>query len=277
LQVLDTAGRRYLTQYRVSSKEFPNTIEQVVFDEKNGTQFEPVSNGTVYDTPTESSLLAAMETAGIKDMPEDAERKGLGTPATRAGIIEKLIATGFVERKKAKKSVTLVPASVGVSMITVLPEQLQSPLLTAEWEHKLKMVERGELTADEFMRAISLMVNELVKTYTPIRGAEVLFPSGRTVVGKCPRCGGSVTESKKGFFCERNDCRFGLWRDNKYLTGKKITLTAKMASALLSDGRVPVKNIFSEKTGTSYDAVLTLTDDGAKSLYALDFCKGAER
>lgn len=226
---------------------------------------------------TEDSLLSAMEVAGAKDMPEDAERKGLGTPATRAGIIEKLIATGFVERKKAKKTVTLIPAHTGVSLITVLPEQLQSPLLTAEWEHKLKMVEHGEMDADAFMTEISLMVNDLVKTYSVIKGAEVLFPSGRDVIGKCPRCGGDVTESKKGFFCECNDCRFGLWRDNKFLTGKKITLSKKMAAALLKDGRIPVKGIFSEKTGKSFDAVLTLSDDGAKTIYALDFGKENSR
>ena len=222
---------------------------------------------------TEDSLLSAMETAGAKEMPDDAERKGLGTPATRAGIIEKLIATGFVERRKAKKSVNLVPANTGISLITVLPEQLQSPLLTAEWEHKLKMVEHGELDADAFMAEISLMVNELVKTYSVIKGAEVLFPSGRDVVGKCPRCGGDVTESKKGFFCETNDCRFGMWRDNKFLTGKKITLSKKMAAALLKDGEIPVKGIFSEKTGKSYDATLVLNDDGVKTVYSLDFDK----
>jgi len=222
---------------------------------------------------TEDSLLSAMEVAGAKDMPEDAERKGLGTPATRAGIIEKLIATGFVERKKAKKTVSLIPAQTGVSLITVLPEQLQSPLLTAEWEHKLKMVERGELDADTFMAEISLMVNDLIKTYSVIKGAEVLFPSGRDVIGKCPRCGGDVTESKKGFFCETNDCRFGLWKDNKFLTGKKISLTKKMAATLLKNGRISVKGIFSEKTGKSYDATLVMTDDGAKTLYNLDFGK----
>ena len=222
---------------------------------------------------TGDSLLSAMEVAGAKEMPEDAERKGLGTPATRAGIIEKLIATGFVERKKAKKSVNLTPANTGVSLITVLPEQLQSPLLTAEWEHKLKMVERGELDADTFMAEISLMVSDLVKTYSVIKGAEVLFPSGREVIGKCPRCGGDVTESKKGFFCETNDCRFGLWKDNKFLTGKKISLTKKMAATLLKNGRIPVKGIFSEKTGKSYDATLVMTDGGAKTLYSLDFGK----
>ena len=222
---------------------------------------------------TEDSLLSAMEVAGAKDMPDDAERKGLGTPATRAGIIEKLIATGFVERKKAKKTVSLVPAHTGVSLITVLPEQLQSPLLTAEWEHKLKMVEHGELDADAFMAEISRMVSDLVKTYSVIKGAEVLFPSGRDVIGKCPRCGGDVTESKKGFFCESNDCRFGLWRDNKFLTGKKITLTKKMVATLLKDGKIPVKGIFSEKTGKSYDATLVMSDDGAKTIYSLDFDK----
>ena len=222
---------------------------------------------------TEDSLLSAMEVAGAKEMPDDAERKGLGTPATRAGIIEKLIATGFVERKKAKKTVSLIPAQTGVSLITVLPEQLQSPLLTAEWEHKLKMVENGELDADTFMAEISLMVNELIKTYSVIKGAEVLFPSGRDVIGKCPRCGGDVTESKKGYFCETNDCRFGLWRDNKFLTGKKISLSKKMATTLLKNGRIPVKGIFSEKTGKSYDATLVMTDDGTKTLYRLDFGK----
>ena len=117
------------------------------------------------------------------------------------------------------------------------------------------------------------MVNELVKTYSVIKGAEVLFPSDRDVVGKCPRCGGDVTESKKGFFCETNDCRFGLWRDNKFLTGKKITLSKKMAAALLRDGEIFVKGIFSEKTGKSYDATLVLNDDGVKTVYGLKFGK----
>ena len=178
-----------------------------------------------------------------------------------------------MERRKAKKNVSLIPAGTGVSLITVLPEQLQSPLLTAEWEHKLKLVEHGELDADEFMAEISRMVSDLVKTYTAVKGAEVLFPSGRDVVGKCPRCGGDVTESKKGFFCETNSCRFGLWRDNKFLTGKKISLTRKMAATLLKNGRIPVKGIYSEKTGKSYDATLVMTDDGAKTLYSFDFGK----
>ena len=135
------------------------------------------------------------------------------------------------------------------------------------------MVEHGEMDADTFLAEISLMVNDLIKTYKVIKGAEVLFPSGRDVIGRCPRCGGDITESKKGFFCECNDCRFGLWRDNKFLTAKKINLTKKMVAELLKNGKYPVKGIFSEKTGKSYDAVLVLTDDGTKTVYSLDFGK----
>ena len=270
-KVAQNVGWKAYSEKEQTDKVLPkladgDELKVVISEIKEGTT-KPPSHFT------EDSLLSAMETAGAKEMPDDAERKGLGTPATRAGIIEKLIATGFVERRKAKKSVNLIPANTGVSLITVLPEQLQSPLLTAEWEHKLKMVEHGELDADAFMAEISLMVNELVKTYSVIKGAEVLFPSGRDVVGKCPRCGGDVTESKKGFFCETNDCRFGLWRDNKFLTGKKITLSKKMAAALLRDGEIFVKGIFSEKTGKSYDATLVLNDDGVKTVYSLDFGK----
>src|SRR5574344_16158 len=220
---------------------------------------------------TEDTLLSAMENAGAKEMPDDAERKGLGTPATRAGILEKLVSSGFVERKKNKKAVSLVPQDIGISLITVLPEQLQSPLLTAEWENMLKEIERGELSPEAFMEQISRMVSELVRDYEPVSGAEVLFPSGRPVVGKCPRCGGPVTESKTGFFCERRDCRFGLWKDNRYLSAKHIILTKKMAEALLKDGKTFVSGMYSEKTGKSYSAYLVLTDDGQKSSYALEF------
>ena len=214
-----------------------------------------------------------MEVAGTKEMPEDAERKGLGTPATRAAILEKLVAAGFVERKKSKKVVNLIPTHAGVSLITVLPEQLQSPLMTAEWEHRLKEIERGEESPETFMQGIRDMVCELVKTYKTVLGADVLFPSGRTVVGKCPRCGSDVTESKKGYFCERNDCHFGLWRDNRFLAAKKINLTKKMAEALLKDGKTYASGIFSEKTGKTYDAYIVLEDDGQRSAYKLEFSK----
>ena len=226
---------------------------------------------------TEDTLLSAMETAGAKDMPDDAERKGLGTPATRAAILEKLVSTGFVERTKAKKTVSLIPSRVGVSLITVLPEQLQSPLLTAEWENRLKQVERGELEPDAFLDGISSMLRELVKTYTPVKGAEVLFPSGREAVGKCPRCGGDVTESKKGFFCERNDCRFGLWKDNRFFAAKRVTLTKKIVASLLKDGRARLTGCYSEKTGKTYDATAVLEDTGERVNFRLEFDTEAKR
>lgn len=222
---------------------------------------------------TEDTLLAAMESAGAKDAPEDAERRGLGTPATRAAILEKLVSAGFAERKKLKKAVYLIPTQIGNSLITVLPEQLQSPLLTAEWEHKLKQVERGELDADAFLGGITAMLTELTRSYRVVPGAEVLFPSGREVIGRCPRCGSDVTESKKGFFCERSDCKFGLWRDNKFLTAKRITLDKKMVAALLERGRVRVDDVYSEKTGKRFSTDLLLEDDGVRSSYRFDFGK----
>ena len=222
---------------------------------------------------TEDTLLAAMENAGAKDAPEDAERRGLGTPATRAAILEKLVSAGFAERKKLKKAVYLIPTQIGNSLITVLPEQLQSPLLTAEWEHKLKQVERGELDADAFLGGITAMLTELTRSYRVVPGAEVLFPSGREVIGRCPRCGSDVTESKKGFFCERSDCKFGLWRDNKFLTAKRITLDKQMVAALLERGRVRVDDVYSEKTGKRFSTDLLLEDDGVRSSYRFDFGK----
>ena len=222
---------------------------------------------------TEDTLLSAMETAGSKEMPEDAERKGLGTPATRAEILEKLVSTGFVERKKKKKTISLVPSHNGISLVTILPEQLQSPLLTAEWEQRLKEVEHGMLAPEQFMAGITDMVETLVQTYRPVLGAEVLFPSGRTVVGKCPRCGSDVTESKKGYFCERNDCRFGIWRDNRFLTGKRINLNKKVVSSLLKDGKTFISGIYSERTGKNFDAHLVLRDDGSKTFFSFEFNK----
>ena len=220
---------------------------------------------------TEDTLLSAMESAGKEDMPDDAERKGIGTPATRSGIIEKLVSSGFVERKKSKKVVNLLPTSTGTALITVLPEQLQSPQLTAEWEHRLKEIERGEIVPDSFMDGITAMLGELMQTYNPIPGAEVLFPSGREIVGKCPRCKADVTETPKGFFCENRACSFALWKNSKFFTAKKKTLTKTLAATLLIDGRAPLKGCYSEKTGKTYDAVVVLEDDGTKTAYRLEF------
>lgn len=212
-----------------------------------------------------------METAGKDDMPEDVERKGLGTPATRSGIIEKLVSYGFAERKKSRKVVSLLPTATGTALITILPEQLRSPQLTAQWEHRLKEIERGSLASVCFMNEIAAMLVELMNSYQPSYGAEVLFPTGRDVVGKCPRCGADVSEMPKGFFCESRDCSFALWKDSKFFTAKKKVLTNSLAAALLKEGSVPLKGCYSERTGKIYDAVLILEDDGRRVSYRMEF------
>lgn len=214
---------------------------------------------------TEDSLLAAMETAGAGDMPEDAERKGLGTPATRAATLEKLVSAGFVQRKKKQ----LIPTEKGTNLILVLPDNIKSPTLTAEWESMLKQVERGELAAESFMGQIADMSRTLVKEHTaPEERFAGLFPdakrNGREAVGACPRCGASVYEGKKGFFCDNRDCAFALWKDNKFFSGKKKSITKSVAAALLKEGRVSMSGLYSEKTGKTYDAVVLLDDTGGK-------------
>lgn len=220
---------------------------------------------------TEDTLLSAMENAGKEDMPEDAERKGLGTPATRAGILEKLVSAGFLERKKSKKVVQLLPSHDAVSLITVLPEQLQSPLLTAEWEYRLGEIERGELSPEEFLDGISTMLKELVQTYQVIKGTERLFSPPREVVGKCPRCGGDVAESQKGFFCQSEVCKFAIWKNNKWWAAKRKRPTKIVVAALLKDGRARLTGCYSEKTGKTYDATVILEDDGQYANFKLEF------
>lgn len=223
---------------------------------------------------TEDTLLAAMENAGIQDMPEDAERKGIGTPATRSGILEKLISDNFVIRTKAKRVSYLRPTELGIALITVLPEQLQSPLLTAEWEHRLKLVENGTLSDTDFMDGIKEMLTEMVEEYKPYPGSEVLFPEKEDVVGKCPRCGTNVEERKRGFFCQNPNCRFVLWKNSRFFEVKKKKLDRTTAAALLKFGQVPMKGCYSEKTGKTYDATAILVDKGDKVDFKLEFDNG---
>ena len=220
---------------------------------------------------TEDTLLSAMETAGKDDMPEDAERKGLGTPATRAGILEKLVSTGFLERNKSKKTVQLMPSHDAISLITVLPEQLQSPLLTAEWEYRLGEIERGELAPEDFMAEITAMLKELVGTYQVIKGSEYLFAPPREVVGKCPRCGGEIAEMQKGFFCQDQSCKFAIWKNSNWWAAKRKQPTKAIVAALLKDGRAHVTGLYSEKSGKTYDATVVLEDTGQYVNFKLDF------
>jgi len=221
---------------------------------------------------SEDSLLAAMESAGAEDMPDDAERKGLGTPATRAGIIEKLVKSGFVERKQK----ILIPTTKGMNLITVLPDSVKSPLLTAEWEHKLKAVERGSLAPDAFMSGIAEFTAAIVRENSaPNPEYAALFPPPAPqgeVIGACPRCGQSVREGVKGFFCDNGACGFKLWKDNRFFSAKKKTLDKKIAAALLKEGRVFISGLFSEKTGKTYDATVVLDDTGGKYVnFKLEF------
>ena len=272
--ILQRGWKSYLDQ-ESSEKILPDFSEGEVIAVKEIS----IKNGKT--TPpkrhTEDTVLSAMETAGKDDMPDDAERKGIGTPATRAAILEKLIAEGFVEHRKHGKTTNLIPTHAGISLITVLPEQLQSPLLTAEWEYRLKQIERGEVCSDEFIGDITDMMTDLTKTYQVIKGAEVLFPSGRDVIGKCPRCGGDVTESKKGFFCENTECHFGIWRDNKYFAAKHITLTREHVTKLLSDKQVYMTGLYSQKNGKNYDAWVILDDNGEFVRFRLEFDRDMKR
>ena len=222
---------------------------------------------------TEDTLLSAMETAGAEDMPEDAERKGLGTPATRAATLEKLVSAGFVQRKKKQ----LIPTEKGKNLIAVLPDNIKSPILTAEWESMLKQVEHGELSATSFMDQIADMSRTLVKEHTtPEERFADLFPSSRgtahEAVGVCPRCGAPVYEGKKGFFCDNRECSFALWKDNRFFSSKKKSITKSVAAALLKEGRISMSGLYSEKTGKTYDAEVILDDTGGKYVnFKLEF------
>ncbi|MFR1722077.1 MAG: DNA topoisomerase 3, partial [Blautia sp.] len=222
---------------------------------------------------TEDTLLSAMETAGAEDMPEDAERKGLGTPATRAATLEKLVSAGFVQRKKKQ----LIPTEKGKNLIAVLPDNIKSPILTAEWESMLKQVEHGELSATSFMDQIADMSRTLVKEHTaPEERFADLFPSSKgtvhEAVGVCPRCGAPVYEGKKGFFCDNRECSFALWKDNRFFSSKKKSITKSVAAALLKEGRISMSGLYSEKTGKTYDAEVILDDTGGKYVnFKLEF------
>ena len=210
---------------------------------------------------TEDTLLSAMERAGTEDMPENAERKGLGTPATRAAILEKLVQMGFVQRKGKQ----LVPTKDGINLAVVLPESLTSPALTAEWENRLTEIAKGNADPDEFMAEIEAQVRQLVKTYSCISAdKQNLFQSERVIIGKCPRCGENVYEGKKNFYCGNRGCQFVMWKNDRFFEQRKKAFTPKIAAALLKNGKAKVNGLYSEKTGKTYDATVLLADTGGK-------------
>ena len=220
---------------------------------------------------TEDTLLSAMETAGAEDMPEDAERKGLGTPATRAGIIEKLVQKGFIERKGDKKTRYLVSTARGNSLITVMPEQIRSAAMTADWEQKLLEIEHGAYRAENFMQEITGMIADLVRNYDAAKGTGLEMSNYRKA-GACPCCQSDVVEKPKGWFCSNRECRFALWKDNAFFKSIGKRLSASMVERLLTDGRIGLKDCTSRKTGRHFEATLLLsTDPDGRACFQLEF------
>ena len=235
---------------------------------------------------TEDTLLSSMETAGAEDIPEDAERKGLGTPATRAGIIEKLVQKGFMERRGDKKMRYLISTDKGNALITVMPEQIQSASMTADWEQKLLRMERGDYEAEDFMKEITEMISGLVQNYDAVKEADKvnLFGEqreggpGRTLmadhkrVGACPCCQADVLEKQKGWFCSNQECRFVLWKDNAFFKSLGKRLSPGMVEKLLADGRLRLKDCKSQRSGRNYNATLLLTtEENGRANFNLEF------
>lgn len=245
-------------------------------DAEPETVLPPLAEGQTFDNPaaeiserytqppkayTEDTLLSAMENAGKEETPEDAERKGLGTTATRAGIIEKLISAGFAERKGKK----LIPTKDGYNLAAILPEVLTSPQLTAEWETRLTGIAKGSDSPDDFMRSIEEMTAGLVKTYSAISEDKAkLFAPQREAIGTCPRCGAAVYEGKKNYYCSDRACSFVMWKNDLFFQQRKKTFTKAIAAALLKDGKVKIKGMYSTKTGKTFDGVVLLADTGGK-------------
>lgn len=220
---------------------------------------------------TEDTLLSSMETAGAEDIPEEAERRGLGTPATRAGIIEKLVQKGFMERRGDKKVRYLVSTDKGNALITVMPEIIQSPSMTADWEQKLLRMERGDYESQDFMREIREMVSDLVQNYEAVKEAEMQMADHKRV-GACPCCQADVMEKQMGWFCSNKECRFVLWKDNAFFKSIGKDLSSGMVEKLLSDGRIRLKDCKSRKSGKSYSATVVLSaEENGKANFNLEF------
>ena len=259
-------------RYRATLKNKPEADDE---DNANGTLPE-LAEGQSFDNPTakvtehdttppkphnEASLLSAMERAGNEDTDPDAERKGLGTPATRAAVIEKLVSSGFVERKGKQ----LIPTKDGNNLVCILPDNLTSPKLTAEWENNLTQIAKGAADPDEFLSGIEAMARELVKSYPFLSNSDKeRFKTEKPEIGKCPRCGSPVHEGKKNYYCSNRDCAFVMWKNDRFFEDRKVAFSPKIAAALLKYGKVKVKGLYSPKTGKTYDGTVILADTGGK-------------
>jgi len=266
--------QRFKDALKSKDKEEPEKVLPAV-NEKDILSSVSASVTEHFTTPpkqyTEDTLLSAMETAGNEEFDDNTEKKGLGTPATRAGIIEKLVKSGFIERKGK----SLVPTKDGNNLVCVLPEQITSPSMTAEWENTLMQIERGNADADKFLAGIVDMTASLVKAYPFLSDAEASrFETGKESVGKCPRCGSPVYVGKGNFYCSNKECSFCLWEDNKFFASKKKKLTKKIATELLDKGWCRVKGLYTPKKPQLYDAIIRLDDTGGKYVsFKMEFDK----
>ena len=259
-------------RYRATLKGKPDPEDM---EEEN--TLPELSEGQTFEHPTakvtehfttppkphnEATLLSAMERAGNGDTDPDAERRGLGTPATRAAVIEKLVKSGFAERKGKQ----LIPTQNGAALVSVLPDMLTSPQLTAEWENNLTQIAKGAADAGEFMQRIEAMARELVKENATADKSKAAFTGGeeKPSIGKCPRCGCPVHEGKKNFYCSNRDCAFTMWKNDRFFEERKVTFSVKIAAALLKSGKANVKGLYSPKTGKTYDGSIVLADTGGK-------------
>ena len=283
------AGEEFTVKGKVVLSEGWKTVERKMLDELLGKQKEAVALPDVQEqcrcsvagaelkegqtSPpkhfTEDLLLHAMETASADSMPEGVERQGIGTPATRAATIEKLVQKGFLERKGNKKTKVLLPTDKGKALITVMPEEIQSPEMTADWETKLLQIERGEMEPETFMTEIKEMISSLVTTTEARKGANALMKN--KIIGVCPNCGANVVEREKGWFCESNPCRFVLWKDNAFFKRLGKRLDAHVVDKLLRDGRVRLKDCKSAK-GKTYNATVLLSCEAdGRGKFSLEF------
>lgn len=229
---------------------------------------------THYTSPpkpfNEDTLLAAMETAGNKEFDSETEKKGLGTPATRASIIEKLVSSGYAQRKGKQ----ILPSTEGKELVKVMPEYLKSAVMTAEWENQLLMMEKGQITDTQFMGEITSLVRKILEVCREIPEEERRrFQTAREVIGKCPVCGCDVFEGKQNFYCSNRQCDFALWKENRFLGSMEKNLDKKMARELLDKACTHVKGLYSKKKDMKFDADLLLTLEDGKPRFHLEFPK----
>jgi len=283
--VFDCNGHNFTAKGKTTIADGWKTAEQKFIsalklkredNDSDGGALPPINEGQTFDNTaaavtehythppkpyTEDTLLSAMENAGAEDTTDEAERRGLGTPATRAAVIEKLVNGGFIQRNGRQ----LIPTPDGENLVKILPAALKSPELTAKWENALTQIAKGATRPDGFMRGIEEMARALVtQNAAPVETYKDIFAVPRESIGVCPRCGGNVQESKKNFHCENRDCLFVMWKSDRFFTSRKKELTKATAAELLKNGKAKITGLYSEKKNKTYDAVILLADTGGK-------------